>query len=90
MATRKRRRVFMWFFIAVQVIFLVWIIVGVASAPKNPECEFNSDCQSEIDGGAAIGVGMILVLWTAVDLIVGIMYIIVRAIRGTRDDPDRP
>ena len=52
MATRKRRRVFIWFFIAVQVIFLVWIIVGVASAPKNPECEFNSDCQSEIDGAS--------------------------------------
>jgi hypothetical protein len=86
---RKRRRVFMWVFIAVQVIFLLWTIVGVATAPVDPECDFNADCQSEVDGGAAIGVGMILVLWTAVDLILGIVYIIVRAIRDRRPDPDR-
>jgi hypothetical protein len=79
---RKRRRVFMWFFIAVQVIFLVWIIVGVATAPGDPVCEVNADCQSEIDGAAAIGVGMILVLWTAVDLILGIIHIIIRASRS--------
>jgi hypothetical protein len=27
---RRRRRIFLWFFLAVQVIFLIWIITGVA------------------------------------------------------------
>jgi len=31
-APRKKRRVFLWFFLAIQLIFLVWIIVGAASA----------------------------------------------------------
>lgn len=29
---RRKRRVFLWFFLAVQVLFLVWIIAGTASA----------------------------------------------------------
>jgi ABC-type phosphate transport system permease subunit len=28
---RKKRRVFMWFFFAVQVLFIIWIITAVAS-----------------------------------------------------------
>jgi hypothetical protein len=27
----KRKRVFLWFFLAVQVIFILWLIVGTAS-----------------------------------------------------------
>jgi uncharacterized membrane protein len=84
---RKLRRVLMWVFIAVQVIFLVWIIVGVVTATGNPECgDLNADdCGSETGAGS---VGMIVVLWTAVDLVLGIAYIIVRAISGTRGDAD--
>lgn len=29
---RKRRRVFMWVFLAVQVLFVIWLIAGLASA----------------------------------------------------------
>jgi hypothetical protein len=28
---KKRKRVFMWFFIGIQVIFLIWLIAGLAS-----------------------------------------------------------
>jgi hypothetical protein len=33
---RKKRRVFLWVFLAVQVLFLIWIITGVAEHPAGP------------------------------------------------------
>lgn len=33
---RRKRRVFLWVFLAVQVLFLVWIIAGLASHPPGP------------------------------------------------------
>jgi hypothetical protein len=33
---RKKHRVFMWVFLAVQVLFLIWVITGVASHPAGP------------------------------------------------------
>jgi hypothetical protein len=36
MPPRKRHRVFPWVFLAIQVLFLVWIITGLASHPAGP------------------------------------------------------
>jgi len=33
---RKKRRVFMWVFFAIQVIFIIWIIAGAASKAPGP------------------------------------------------------
>jgi hypothetical protein len=33
---RKKRRVFLWISLAIQVLFLVWIIAGLASNPNGP------------------------------------------------------
>lgn len=33
---RKKRRVFMWIFFAIQVLFIIWIITGVASKGSGP------------------------------------------------------
>jgi hypothetical protein len=33
---RKKRRVFLWVFLGIQVLFLIWIIAGVASHPAGP------------------------------------------------------
>lgn len=33
---RKRRRVFLWVFLAIQVIFLIWVITGFAGADNTP------------------------------------------------------
>lgn len=35
-APRKKRRVFMWIFLAIQVIFIIWIIAGLASKTPGP------------------------------------------------------
>jgi hypothetical protein len=88
---RKRpRRVFLWIFLAVQVLFLIWIIVGVNSASDDSgSCQgLTGDalklCQDAGDVGTAIGVGLIIGLWAAVDLILGITYAIYRFSRRPR------
>lgn len=35
-APRKRKRVFLWVFLAIQVLFVIWIIVGVATVHTAP------------------------------------------------------
>jgi hypothetical protein len=35
-APRKRRRVFMWIFLAVQAIFVIWLITGIVTVHTGP------------------------------------------------------
>jgi hypothetical protein len=35
-APRKRRRAFLWVFLAIQALFIIWIIVGVATVHTGP------------------------------------------------------
>lgn len=80
-APRKRRHVFRWFFLAVQALFVIWIIGGVNSAADNCDGEVGAAldaCQDATAVGAGIGVGMIIFVWAAIDVILGITYLIVR------------
>jgi hypothetical protein len=58
---RKRRRVFVWVFLAIQVIFLGWVIYAGVSLP-----------QSGPSNGLAIQMG----LWVLTDVILGVIYLI--------------
>lgn len=73
---RKRRRIFLWFFLAVQVIFLIWIIAGAQANHCN--AQGSASANGACTAGTAIGVGLIIGLWVAVDVILGISYIIYR------------
>ena len=33
---RRKRRVFLWVFLAIQVLFIVWLIAGTTSSPAGP------------------------------------------------------
>ncbi|MFD8117114.1 hypothetical protein [Streptomyces microflavus] len=82
----KKRRVFLWFFLAVQALFIVWLITGVNSASGSEDCggltgSALTDCESANDVGTVIGVGLIITLWAAVDVILGISYGIYRIAR---------
>jgi hypothetical protein len=33
---RKQRRVFMWTFLAVQILFLIWVVTGIATVHAGP------------------------------------------------------
>lgn len=98
---KRRKRVFMWFFLAVQVIFLVWLITGIAGTghsgadahaqavlycarnsfgySSRAACitQYGNTLNAASDAGKGIGAGLIVALWVAVDIILGIGRIVV-------------
>ncbi|WP_192582613.1 hypothetical protein [Streptomyces triticiradicis] len=81
---KKRHRVFFWFFLAVQILFLVWVIAGVASGNGTDEScsgltgDSLKTCQDAGDVGTTIGVGLIVAFWVAADFILALTYVIYR------------
>ncbi|MFF5341831.1 hypothetical protein ACFY4H_14085 [Streptomyces althioticus] len=81
---RRKHRVFLWVFLAIQVVFLVWVIWGITQGSGTPEqCRGRTGddldlCNSASDAGTAIGVGLVIAVWAAVDVILGITYGIYR------------
>jgi hypothetical protein len=87
---RRRRRVFLWVFLAVQVLFVVLLVVqaaggGSVHSDAVAYCHAHPDqylpfaqCVSDYGGGAkvgtAVGAGLIVVLWAVVDVILGVSY----------------
>ncbi|MGC5531740.1 hypothetical protein [Streptomyces sp. SR-10] len=85
---KKHHRIFLWVFLAVQALFLVWIITG-ANSNDHASCEGMvgdalTTCQNAGDVGTAVGVGLIIALWVAVDIILGITYGVYRLARRQR------
>lgn len=68
----KKRRVFLWFFLAVQALFVLWLVVGLSTANPQGDAE---------EVGTAIGAGIIVAVWVAVDFILGLTYLIYRLAR---------
>jgi hypothetical protein len=78
---KKRRRVFMWVFLAVQVLFLIWAISGAASAHGTPADCSGLDAKTCNDAqavGTGIGVAIIIAAWFFVDLFLGVGYAVYR------------
>lgn len=71
---RKRRRIFLWFFLAVQVIFIIWLITGGVAADHNVTHCVGQYCKGASEAGSAIGIGLIIVFWMVVDVILGVSY----------------
>ncbi|MFB7944676.1 hypothetical protein ACFC6L_07110 [Kitasatospora phosalacinea] len=67
---KHRRRVFWWFFAALQLAFVVWVVAGGVSA--------SNETTDAGRAGGTIGVGLIILLWALVDVIVGITYAVYR------------
>lgn len=77
---RKKRRKFPWVFLAIQLAFLVWIITGITGTAGS-SCDPNLSaeaCTAAKQVGGGIGVLLIVFLWVAVDVILGIGYLIFR------------
>lgn len=77
---RKPRRIFMWFFLAVQALFLFWVIGGAAGNAQ----ESTNLTGAEADAyavGTGIGVMLIIGLWLAVDFLLVIGWAVVRLAR---------
>lgn len=101
---RKRKRIFMWTFLAIQAIFIAWLITGIASAAHgipadahaqalayckgngwSPLFKSYQDCivhyangmRGAAEVGSTIGAGLVIGLWVATDVILGIGRLIV-------------
>jgi hypothetical protein len=73
---KKKRHVFRWVFLAAQVLFLIWIITGLATTAHPSHCGSldTQTCRSASDVGRTIGVGLVVFFWVAFDIIVGGTY----------------
>jgi hypothetical protein len=83
---KKKRRIFLWVFLAVQVLFIIWIIAGANSGSGQPsDCGSLSAkaCNNASDAGTAIGVVLIIVVWFFVDAFMGVIYGVYRLARRT-------
>jgi hypothetical protein len=49
----KRRKIFLWFFLALQAVFIIWLIVGTASTGSGINASVVAQCHSQ-----AVGMGM--------------------------------
>ena len=76
---RKKRRVFLWVFLAAQVLFLIWLITGL-TAGNSGGCNGldAKDCAAASDIGHGAAVAVQLVTWCVFDVIVGGGYGIYR------------
>jgi len=76
---KKKRKIFRWVFLAIQVLFLIWIIAG-SNSGGSADCG-SLDAQTCSDAaavGTGIGIMLILVLWVIVDIILALTYLIFR------------
>lgn len=79
----RRHRVFPWIFLAIQALFIIWIISAIVSVHGttvdcNEQYVTQSECTNAANAGAAIGVGIIIFLWALVDVILGVGYLVMR------------
>lgn len=81
----KRRKAFLIFFLIVQGLFVIWLISGISSVSSGPEdCGIyltQAECEEAFAAGAAIGTGLVIAIWAAVDIILGITYGIYRLVK---------
>jgi hypothetical protein len=74
-------RPFSWVILGINVLFLIWIIGGVASSGGAPEdCGSLSaeTCNDAEAVGTAIGAGILVFLWAIVDVILGVIWLVTR------------
>jgi hypothetical protein len=69
------RHLFLYVFLLVQALFIVWIIGGAQSAHCDAQGSQldNSACTA----GAGIAIGLIIGLWVAADVILGVGRLVV-------------
>lgn len=76
---RRKRRIFTWVIVGVNVVFLLWIIAAVASShPSNCGTLTQQDCATLYHAGEAIGVGLVVAFWAFVDVILGVIWLVTR------------
>lgn len=88
---KKKRRIFRWFFLAVNVVFLLWCIFGGKSggdsAAKSCAGQIGQAYQTCLDAshvGTGIGIVLVIILWVVVDIILALIFIVMHLTRRSR------
>jgi hypothetical protein len=91
---RRKRRIFLWVFLAIQALFIIWLTSAIVSvhsgggipaycARQNPNSpSLQHVCADAADTGSAIGFAFIIVIWAVADIIIGGGYGIYRLARS--------
>ena len=80
-------RTFTYVILAFNLLMLIWIIAGAASASGTPNDCGSLDattCDDASDVGTAIGIGILIALWAFGDIILGVLWLITN--RGKKRD----
>jgi hypothetical protein len=73
-----------WVILAVQVLFIIWIVAGANSASDSCSTDEYSDaCRAGQAIGMAIGMGLIIFLWALVDVILGVIWLVTNKSKRT-------
>ena len=78
---RRKKRVFLWVFLAIQALFIAWLVAGIAGASGTPtDCGTldAATCNDAESVGTGVAVAMVVVFWMAVDFLLGVGYGIYR------------
>jgi uncharacterized membrane protein len=80
-APRKRRRIFLWVFMIVQVLFVAWVVSGAFSSGGSCQGLSAHDCATASNVGHGVAIALQLITWVVVDLLLAIPYVIYRLAR---------
>lgn len=83
-----------WVIIIFNILMLVWVVAAVASTPEGTsDCKREAannqfldeeDCDNAAAVGTAIGVGVLMFFWVAVDVILGIIWLVTNSGTGQK------
>lgn len=81
---KRKKRVFMWVFLAVQVLFVIWVVsAGMTGSGQPEDCGTLSaeTCNTASDVGTGIAVFLILGVWFFVNCFIAVGYAVYKMAR---------
>ena len=69
---KKKHHIFRWFFLALQALFILWIVTGANATKHGTNCGTLSQttCDQAAHVGGGIGIALIIIVWFIVDVVV--------------------
>lgn len=77
----RKRRVFLWFFMAVQVLFILWIAAGAGAGGSSCQTLSAHACATAADVGHGVAIAVQVVAWVVIDVLLAVIYGVYRLAR---------
>ncbi|MBA3395882.1 MAG: hypothetical protein H0T89_24840 [Deltaproteobacteria bacterium] len=71
-------KLFKWSFIGFNVLMLIWLVSGMSAASKHVETAASDAEKAGATIGTALGAGVIVGIWVAGDIILGMLVLFTR------------